>query len=532
MKNAILPLLLLCGMATVSAQVTKVKDAGADATRINFTVIGDGYQAAETAKFTTDVNSAMTDFFNEAPFSNYTNFFNVHAIFVASAESGADHPSTDGGAGHPELEVNTAFDASFHWGGSSHRLLYANTAKVNAAVAANYPASDQELVIINTPFYGGGGGGFAAFSTAAAASDLALHESGHSYMSLADEYAGGGAGERANNTSVANAGNVRWSDWIGTNDIGEFDNGGWIKCANGTCMMESLNQPFCSVCQEQTIETIYGDVSPLESTSPAMADVVFDGTDLDFSITTIKPIPNTLTYIWTLDGNQIAVGTEEVTLDAADLTQPDMTLRATVTDETGLSLKNANYVFTYEWTIMNQLLPLEWVAFTATGDGKLNRLDWEIAEPDGSSHFLIERSGANNDWETIGREAFTGVATYVFYDESPLAGDNNYRLRAVDFDATTTMSPIRVVRGVRRNFFKVYPSVTDGPVSYEVFSEDNGEVAVQVISADGRVVLSRKTTSAAGWLRDWIDLSSLAAGAYTVRVETRKVAHTERVVRR
>jgi len=516
---------------SANAQVTKIKDAGPDDKRINFVVLGDGYTIDEMDKFNTDANGITNAFFNEAPFSNYANFFNVHTIDVISEESGADHPSDDRD-NQPRLNVNTALDASFHWSPSIHRLLYCNSFKVAQQVAANFPASDQELVVVNSPFYGGGGGGIAVFSTDNSANDLALHETGHSFMNLADEYAGGGSGERANNTSTANAGNVRWQDWIGIDGIGEYPNGdNWIKCSEDDCMMEFLSRDFCPVCKEQTIETIYQKVSPLETTTPATANVDFNNADLDFSITSVKPIPNTLSYEWELDGNTIATGVENVTITPAQITGNTHTLLVRVSDNTMLSMKNANYVFTYEWTITNQSLPVEWVSFTARAEGKLNRLDWTIAEPEGSSHFLIERITTGTEWETIDQVSFTGAETYIYDDEFPAPGNNLYRIRAVDFDGTLTDSPIREVRNISRNYFRVYPSVTSGPVMCEVFTEGGKTSTVSVIAADGRGMIKNPLITEGGWTRKQLNLSALAPGTYTVRVVAGKEVHTQKVVR-
>ncbi len=534
MKSSTLPLFLFLFLSlSLSAQVTKMKDAGPDATRINFTLLGDGYTAGEQDKYATDADNIITDFFNEIPYSNYTNFFNVHRITVISEESGADHPVDDIGASHPVLDVNTALGGSFHWGGSVHRLLYCQNNLVQAEVAANYPASDQELVVINTAFYGGGGGALSVFSTHPSASDLCIHETGHSFANLGDEYDSGNNSERPNITSTTNAGDTRWDDWIGMNGVGEFGrNASTLKPVDGECMMEFLSRPFCSVCQEQTIESIYQLVSPLETTTPATSDVTATGQDLDFSITSIQPIPNTLTYTWELDGTEIATGVEAVTLTPGQITQPEHTLLVRVADTTELSMKNANYIFTYEWTIQNASLPLEWADFTARADGKIHRLDWTIARPENSSHFRIERAGEDGDWTELGELPFTGASVYRYYDEAPLAGDNLYRIRAVDFDGTLTDSPVRVVRAVRRHYFKVYPSVTDGPVKTEIFRERREAADISVIDAAGRLVLRETLPATSGWSNRVLDLSVLAAGSYTVSVVTGGEVYTQRVVRR
>ncbi len=520
----------LVASSSLFAQVNKIKDAGPDEKRINFVILGDGYTQPQLADFAADASSITTDFFNEPPFLQYTNFFNVHTLDVVSQESGADHPNIENSTSHPTLDVNTALDGTFDAFGI-HRLLVVDNAKVRAQLAANYPVYDQAIIVVNSPFYGGSGGSTAVNSTHVSASDLAIHETGHSFMNLADEYDSGNNSERANVTSQANTGNVRWQDWIGMNGVGEFSrNGTTFKPVDGTCMMEFLNQGFCSVCSEQTIETIYNIISPLETTSPATTEVDFEGADLDFSITTIKPIPNTLTYEWELDGQAFANGTEDITLTAAELTDENHTLLVRVTDDTELSMKNANYVFTYEWTIMRSALPVEWISFTARAEDKLNRLDWEIAEPDGSSHFLVERSTAGGHWQELDRVNFTEASQYRYYDEFPLAGSNVYRIRAVDFDGTITDSPVREVRQVVRTFFKVWPTVTAGPVNYAVYADRQNETVTSVFSADGRVVLREVTESNEGWSQQQLDLGQLPAGSYTLRVMAGKEIHQQTVV--
>jgi hypothetical protein len=194
-------------------------------------------------------------------------------------------------------------------------------------------------------------------------------------------------------------------------------------------------------------------------------------------------------------------------------------------------MKNANYVFTYQWTIVNESLPLEWVSFTARAEDKINRLDWRIADPEGSSHFLVERSADGTDWQGLGRIPFTGNETYVYYDELPLPGNSFYRARAVDFDGTLTDSPIRKVASVARNYFKVWPTVSSGQINVAIFSEQAARRKVTVFSADGRLVLQQEAVAEAGWNQAMVDLSALVAGSYTVRVVSGAEVHTQRVVR-
>lgn len=139
-------------------------------------------------------------FFGTTPFKEYQSFVNWTTGFVASNQSGATHPpyqagctqSTccgDTGAQADPLggqSVDNAFDSGFCYQ-QVQRLLVANTGKVLAA-AASYADCDAIVVIVNDPVYGGSDGRLAVSSTHPSANRIVLHEYGHSFKKLADEY--------------------------------------------------------------------------------------------------------------------------------------------------------------------------------------------------------------------------------------------------------------------------------------------------------------------------------------------------------
>ena len=100
--SAVLLILCLPGIAFAEPSETIV-DNGDALNRVDITILGDGYTAAEMQKYRNDVQALMTQFFNNEPFREYRNFFNVHRIDVVSSQSGADHPETNS-------FVNTALD--------------------------------------------------------------------------------------------------------------------------------------------------------------------------------------------------------------------------------------------------------------------------------------------------------------------------------------------------------------------------------------------------------------------------------------
>ena len=164
--------------------VETIINNGSAANRVDIAILGDGYTSGQMQKYRDDVQSLMTRFFNEEPFGEYRNFFNVHRIDVISSQSGADHPERS-------VLVNTALDATYNCSGIQ-RLICVNLAKVNTILGGSVTPSQRDVVfvIVNDPEYGGSGGSVAVTSTNSLFLLTIHHEVGHSLGMLADEYGG------------------------------------------------------------------------------------------------------------------------------------------------------------------------------------------------------------------------------------------------------------------------------------------------------------------------------------------------------
>src|SRR5262245_26964016 len=216
--TAALTLLALAGaLGTASAQtLTTIRANGSPANRVDLVVIGDGYTESELAKYATDVDAFIAGLFGQSPFAEYRNHFNVHRVSLASAESGADHPSRN-----PPVFKNTALDGTFDCSGIQ-RLTCVSLSKVNTVLSGVQPdMRDLVLVLLNDPEYGGSGGAVAVASIHPDVVEVILHEFGHTLGLLADEY--GGPPPPVCSTAVeppeANATRatgppVKWGVWI------------------------------------------------------------------------------------------------------------------------------------------------------------------------------------------------------------------------------------------------------------------------------------------------------------------------------
>lgn len=372
MKKTVLLLLLIFNVSLVVGQIfdkVTIKNSGADDNRINLVILSEGYQTSELPQFEIDATNFMNDLFAEEPFASYENYFNVHILKVPSNESGSTHPGTAGDESSytvPTLAVDSYFDTTYDYYGI-HRLLYTESqATISTVLANNFQTFDQALILVNSPHYGGSGGTYPIASTGQDGGEVAIHEIGHSFADLKDEYYPGDAqvAEAINMTQETDPSLVKWKNWMGIDGIGIYSHAGtaiapsW-KRPHQSCKMRVLGNPFCAVCKEGIIEKIHLLVSPLDSYLPIEATINNPTFPLAFQINTIQTLPtNTLENTWTLNTNSFATNVDTVNLQESDLNTGTNTLTAVVHDATTLINVDSHesvHVATVTWTIDNTL---------------------------------------------------------------------------------------------------------------------------------------------------------------------------------
>jgi len=375
MKKLLLFIVILFSFQFAFTQVFDVeaiKSSGDDDKRINLVIMGDGYQVGELTQFETDATAFMNAMFSQTPYREYENYFNVYIIKVISNESGATHPGTAGDEPLPPDDVpvstvdnffGTAYD-SF----GIHRLLYTpNEALISSVLADNFPLYDQAMILVNAPYYGGSGGEFPVASTGAFADEIAIHEIGHSFVDLKDEYYPGDAlsEEAINMTQDNNPATIRWKNWLGTNGIGiyPFTDCPTVECddwyrPHQSCKMFILGQDFCAVCTEGTIEKVHSLASPIDSYTPTSATINNPTFPLDFQLNLIHTIPNTLESTWTLNSNNFANNMDAIMVQETDVNVGTNNLTVVVHDNASLlEVDNhaTTHFYTVSWTIDNTL---------------------------------------------------------------------------------------------------------------------------------------------------------------------------------
>ena len=150
--------------------------------KVDVVILSEGYTSKEREKFKSDLDRFTKIFFSQEPYKTYKNNFNIYGVFKPSEESGSDEPRAD-------IYKNTVLSSTFNSLGSERYLLTEDN-KAMRDMAAHVPY-DAIYIMVNHKRYGGGGiyNFFCTFTSDNQwSSYIFLHEFGHSFTGLADEY--------------------------------------------------------------------------------------------------------------------------------------------------------------------------------------------------------------------------------------------------------------------------------------------------------------------------------------------------------
>lgn len=169
-------------IADQNVTVVKSHYSGDPHKKVDIVILGEGYAKSESEKFEKDLNRFTDIFFKQEPYKSQKSDFNIYGVLKPSEDSGVDEPRAG-------LYKNTVLNATFNSLGSERYLLTEDN-KTMRDLAAHVPY-DAIYIMVNHDRYGGGGI-YNFFCTFTADNQfhqyLFIHEFGHSFAGLADEY--------------------------------------------------------------------------------------------------------------------------------------------------------------------------------------------------------------------------------------------------------------------------------------------------------------------------------------------------------
>lgn len=232
---------------------------------IRIAFVAEGYKESEMPVFINDAQVAIDALFAHEPFKSYRDRFSIVAVKSPSVNSGTSEP----GKG---LWLNTALRSNFDTFYSDRYLTTLHLKDLHNWLAGI--PYEHIIVLVNTDKYGGGGilnSYNLAMTHHPKYRPVVVHEFGHSFAGLADEYAYEEESipmypldvepwEKNITTNVDF--NGKWENLIGkTPGVGKFEGAGYslkgVYRACQDCRMRTNENPeFCPACRKALTELI------------------------------------------------------------------------------------------------------------------------------------------------------------------------------------------------------------------------------------------------------------------------------------
>jgi hypothetical protein len=165
-------------------------------------------------------------------------------------------------------------------------------------------------------------------------------------------------------------------------------------------------------------------------------------------------------------------------------------------------------------------LPIDLVSFTARKVGNSAALlEWTVTASSTPERFEVLRSTDGTNFATIG--SVNGVdqqLNYSYTDNNLPNGATYYRLRMIDKDGDVKLSKTVVITNGTDGIFLtgMTPTIVTGRARIGVTASQRGSLQLVITDMYGRIVKQQINTVDQGSQDIWLNLYSLASGAYQV----------------
>ncbi|HPF37433.1 MAG TPA: M64 family metallopeptidase [Phycisphaerae bacterium] len=410
---------------------TTLIDNGPVDNRLDIVFVGDGYTVADLPTYATHVDNVLPGFFAEEPFAAYASYYNVHRVDVISNESGVDEPA-----------IGQVRDTALNMVVSATSTGISVSTSLARAAAASAPQFEQVLAVANTTTYGGSGYFSADVGTFPGgnglATQVALHEFGHSFGNLADEYYTTGVTHSPYEPSQANvsiydaatqtAQQRKWFRWLDLPNVDTFEGGHYAQFGvyrpTNASKMRTLSGDFEEVNVEQLVRLVYETVSPIDDATAASPEAYLAGAS--FFVTPMQPADHDLDIQWAIDGVDVPGATgANFTPDYEALSDTLHTVSVTVVDNTSRvrdeSIRTNYMTDTRSWLVQGGY-PGTPTGLSATADADSIFVDWnDNPEPDITNYVVYRATTSGGPYTFVG-----SPTTSEFDDTSVTLGVTYY----------------------------------------------------------------------------------------------------------
>jgi hypothetical protein len=273
---------------------------GESSNRVDVVVMGDGYALDDQNEFEDIAKSVVDVFRQHKMLGEYFSYHNFVRINLTSKDQGVS------GYGRTK---DTALGG--HIAGQIQGQVGIDQGKAMSMLNQLPEQDGYAIAIVKAGSSGTGGGGIAAIG--GRADDTLVHEWGHAFGGLSDEYSTftGHRGSPRNTVNVSTSEDPKQAPWkhfidAGVPGVGAYRGadgrlkGAW-KPTSGNCTMENGVQ-FCPVCREAMVLQIYRRVDPIDAHEPATVrdkrKAIRASDTMAFEVTVMQPKTHALDVSW------------------------------------------------------------------------------------------------------------------------------------------------------------------------------------------------------------------------------------------
>ncbi|MEO8764630.1 MAG: T9SS type A sorting domain-containing protein, partial [Ginsengibacter sp.] len=182
-------------------------------------------------------------------------------------------------------------------------------------------------------------------------------------------------------------------------------------------------------------------------------------------------------------------------------------------------------------------LPVDFINIGASASTGTVEVVWTIGTEVNVDKYIIERCGDGSSFTSIGQikatNAGTGIIKYTLLDMRPLAGNNFYRISAIDKEGHVVYSPVvKISPGKVKENIAIYPNpvARDRRATLELRDLPRENYRVTMFNSQGQLVMQQVIQHEGGTRVQTIDVQKLPAGIYTIQVRSRNNQFLKRLL--
>lgn len=154
-----------------------------------------------------------------------------------------------------------------------------------------------------------------------------------------------------------------------------------------------------------------------------------------------------------------------------------------------------------------------------------NHLNWYVANEMNVDFYAVERRMDDGNWKVLVKQdpvnSSSALKQYSFVDETPIRGENYYRIKQYKNDGSViTSSIIALEQEVSSmNILSVFPNPVDNMLKVKYAVQEAGNYELKVVNLVGSTVYQEQITSNAGISINMIDVSQFRQGTYLIHIK-------------